>query len=224
MPDAAAPPRSIGPNYRKQAETIARNGQILANVRQDADALALTAARGYNAAKITQGLALAQAFLAEYTERDDATGDRTDARRALAAADKDARNAMSGLRSTLRALYADQPGDLERLGVTRSRMAGDRDTFLTESRATLAAVALDPYPADVAEAGYPAAALTAVSTAVEALATAAGSQTSAGGHLIGATAARNAAYIAFMAWMKRARRFFGLAFRARPDIAARVGL
>lgn len=228
MPDAPVLPLvrrpAPGPNNRQQIETVSRNRQILANVRKDPEALALARKRNRDDAYFAAGLALADAYLTEYGDRDAATGSRTAARKTLTAANRAARAGYNDLRSTLRTEYDGQPDHLETLGVARPRAASDRDAFLDEARATLAAARRAPYAAALALVGYEAKALAALDADVDALETAASSETSAAGTHGGSTAGRDAAYAAFMAWMKPARRWLALAFKGRPDVASRVGL
>ncbi|HEX8299059.1 MAG TPA: hypothetical protein VF594_07845, partial [Rubricoccaceae bacterium] len=178
----------------------------------DAEALALAEARNRDAAHFAAGLALADAFLAEYGERDDATGTRTGARKGLAALDTAARATYDTLRALLRDEYADEAEHLERLGVSTARAADDRDTFLEQARATLAAVRKPPYAAAVAPAGFPDEALDAFGASLDALQKAAGKKTSSEGAHGGSTDERDAAYTAFMGWMKKTRRRLAIAY------------
>lgn len=203
------------------AERLGRQRAFIDNVRTDAEAAALVGKRGYAAETIAEGIALHEAAQTAYGGRDAATGAAGHAAAALAAADRAARARMAELRGTLIAMY-DDDSDRAALGIARDRLADDRDTFLTESRATLAAVRRVPYAGPVAEAGQNEATLDAASEALAALATAAGGYHSSDGSEEGATDARDAAYEAFQAWMKRFRRFTRLAFRDHPDVAARV--
>lgn len=205
------------------AERLGRQRQFIETVRDDAEAAALLAGRGYSAEKIADGLALHDAAQQAYGGRDEATGARTAAGKALATADRDARKRLTELRSTLRALYDGQPEHLTALGITRPRLADDRDTFLTESRATLAAVRRAPYAADAADAGQAAPALDAADAALDALATAASAHEHSDGGEEASTDARDAAYAAFQTWMTRFRRFVRLALRDHPAVAARLG-
>ena len=213
-----------GPNNRRQVETVSRNRQIVANILADPEALALAAARNRDAAYFTAGLALADVYLTEYGQRDDATATRSGTRKTLAAADTDARTRYDTLRALLRDEYADTPEDLERLGVSTPRAADDRDTFLEEARATLAAARRAPYAAAIAPAGFPVKDLDALGDAVNALEAAAGKTTSASGAHGGSTGERDAAYGDFMGWMRKARRRLAIAYKAHPTVAARVGL
>ncbi len=213
-----------GPNNRRQIETVSRNRQILVNVGADPEAATLAAKRGQDADALAAGLALAADFLKRYGDRDGATGTQSGARTSLKTATAEARAHYNDLRSTLRTLYDGQREHLERLGVARERAASDRDAFLDEARATLAAVRQAPYADAVARVGYPRPALSAVERAVDTLEGAAGGEDSAAGSHAGSTGARDASYAAFMKWMKPARRFLGLAFKGHPEVARRVGL
>ena len=224
MPDSFGTPRQRGPNNSRQIETVSRNVKLIENVRDDAEAAALVAGRGYDADALAEGLTRGGAYLGRYGARNTATGDRTHARDALRALDDAAREMVGELRATLRLLYRGQREHLERLGVAEERLAEDRDEFLGESRATLAAVREDPYAAAVATKGYPETALDAVEAAVDALSEAAGDRTSAEGSHTGSTTERDASYQEFMAWMTPARGFFKLALKKHPEGAARVGL
>lgn len=224
LPGPHARPIMPGPNNAKQLEVVSRNRQILVNILGDAEALALAAALDRDAAFFEEGTALADVFLAEYGERDDATGTRTGTRKGLKAADKAARDTYNTLRALLRDEYADAPEHLERLGVSAPRAPGDRDTFLEAARATLAAVRKAPYAAAVARARFPTKALDAFGASLDALQTAAGGKTSAEGAHGGGTEERNAAYSAFTAWMEKARRRLDIAYADHPAVARRVGL
>lgn len=211
-------------NNRRIAERLGRQRAFIETVRDDAEAAALLAGRGYPAARLADGLAVYAAALAAYGGRDAASGARSDAGDSLDAADDDARTRLSDLRATLRALYDGDTGALTTLGVTRSRLAGDRDTFLSESRVTLAAVRKAPYAAAAAGAGQDAKTLDAATDAIAALTTAAQGHGTADGSEEASTSARDAAYAAAQAWTKRFRRFVRLAVKEHPTVAARIGL
>lgn len=216
-------PGTRGPNNKAMAERLGRQGRFVEAVRDDAEAAGLLAGRGYTAAKLAEGLALHAAAQKTYGGRNEASGAAGGASDALARADRDARGRLSELRSTLRAMYDGQPAHLEALGVTRERLSGDRDTFLTEARATLAAVRKAPYVAEAAEAGQDKKALDAAEAAVDALSAVATASDAAGGGAEASTTARDAAYAAFQTWMSRFRRFVRIALKDHPDVAARVG-
>lgn len=229
MPDdAPAPftprraPRSA--NNTRQLERVSRNRQIVQNVLAKPEALALAEARGQGEPELSPGIALATSFLKTYGARDAATGTQENTRAGLRASADDARKAYTDLRTTLRTLYHGKPADLVTLGVSNADAATDRDAFLDEARVTVAAVREAPYAAAAAKVGYPAKALDAVEAAVAALETAAGGTQDAVGMHGGSTAARNAAYRAFMDWMADTRRWLTLAFKGHPEIARSVGL
>ncbi|HEX9950423.1 MAG TPA: hypothetical protein VGB53_01530 [Rubricoccaceae bacterium] len=229
MPDTTAPgqpaPRKPrGPNDTRQLETVSRNRQILQNVLDDPEALTLAEARNRDATHFTHGLTLADAYLKEYGQRDDATGTRTGARKTLKAADTAARKTYGTLRTLLRDEYADDPEHLERLGVSTTHAPDDRDTFLEQARATLAAVRQPPYADAVAPAGFKTKDLDAFGTALDDLQAAAGKKTSATGAHGGSTDERDDAYGGFMGWMKKTRRRLAIAYKEHPATAARVGL
>lgn len=212
-----------GPNNRRMAERLGRQRDYIDKVRTDAEAADLLGKRGYSAEKIADGLALHATAQTAYGGRDAATGTTGHASDALAAADRTARDRMTELRSTLLALY-DDDNDRTALGIARDRLADDRDTFLTESRVTLAAVRTPPYAAAAAEAGQGDEALDAADDALAALSAAVGTYGSSDGSEEGATDDRDAAYGAFQTWMKRFRRFVGIALKDHPDVAARLGM
>ncbi|HEX9952527.1 MAG TPA: hypothetical protein VGB53_12220 [Rubricoccaceae bacterium] len=80
-----------GPNNRAIAERLGRQLRYLTNVRDDAEAAPLVAARGYTADKIAEGLALHAAAVNAYGGRDTASGALKGAQASLAATDADAR-------------------------------------------------------------------------------------------------------------------------------------
>ena len=210
-----------GPNNRRMAERLGRQRDYIDKVRSDAEAADLIGKRGYSAEKIAEGLALHAAAQTAYGGRDEASGATGRASGALAAADETARDCMSELRGTLIGMYPDDD-DRTTLGVARDRLADDRDTFLTESRVTLAAVRKAPYAAAVAEAGHGEEKLDTADKALDALATAVGGYGSSDGSEEGATDSRDDAYDDFQTWMKRFRHFARIAFRDHPGVAARV--
>ena len=212
-----------GPNNRRMAERLGRQRDFIDKVRTDAEAADLVGKRGYSPEKIAEGLALHEAAQTAYGGRDAATGATGHASAALAASDRTARARMTELRSTLLAMY-DHSSDRAALGVARDRLADDRDTFLTESRVTLAAVRKAPYAAAAAEAGQGKKQLDAAEDALAALAAASGTYGSSDGSEEGATDSRDDAYGDFQTWMTRFRRFARIAVRDHPGVAARVGL
>lgn len=213
-----------GPNDRRLAERLDRHLGLITRARADAEAPALLADRGYDAARLDEGLALHAAAQAAYSNRDRTAGARTTLSGTTKQADRAARLALAEVRNTLRALYDGQPGALEDLGVTRDSLAGDRNTFLTESRSTLAAVRRAPYAAEAAAAGLPDKKLAAADAAIEALALAAGDSTTGAGARKNSTETRDDAFGDFQAWVNRFRRFSRIAYRDHPAVAARVGM
>ncbi len=211
-----------GPNNRRMAERLGRQRDFIDRVRTDAEAADLIGRRGYSAEKIADGLALHEAAQTAYGGRDTSSGATGRAADALTAADAAARRRMADLRGTLVAMYTDG-SDRTALGIARERLADDRDTFLTESRATLAAVRQAPYAVPVAEAGQTERDLDATADALAALSAAAGAYGQSDGGEEASTDARDAAYEAFQTWMTRFRRFVRLAVRDHPAVAARLG-
>ena len=226
MPDAPAPatPEPRGPNNRRLAETLGRHHARLTALAADPEAAALAASRGYSAARLADGLALADAALAAYAARDAGTGARTAAAATLRQHEAATHRLADDLRSTLRALYDGQTAHLETLGVARPRPADDRDAFLTETRATLASARRAPYAAALADTGVPTADLDALGAALDGLTAAAATHGSARGQSATSTASRDEAYDALQAWMTRLRRLLRPAFRDAPAVAARLGL
>jgi len=223
-PAASSSPASRGPNNRRLAETLGRHRALLTAVREDPEAAALAARRGYGPERLAQGLALAEAAQAAYEARDAGTGARTTAAASLKTHERATRRLADDLRSTLRALYDGQPSHLEALGVARTRPADDRDAFLTESRATLAAARRAPYVSALEETGVSGADLDALADALDGLQTLAASHGQARGAAAAATGTRDDAYDALQTWMTRFRRLVRPAFRDAPDVATRVGL
>jgi hypothetical protein len=217
-------PDEPGPNNRRIAERLDRHLDLITRARKDPEATALLAERGYDDARMDEGLALHAAAQDAFTNRDRTSGARSTLASATKKADRDARRALAEVRNTLRALYDGQPGILEELGVARDEPAGDRNTFLTESRGTLATVRTAPYAADAAEAGLTSKKLDAADTAIEALATSAGDLSTSGGVRKGATTTRNVAFDDFQTWVSRFRRFSRIAYRDHPAVAERVGM
>ena len=217
-------PDDPGPNDRRIAERLDRHLGLITRAQNDAEASALLDGRGYKDARMKEGLDLHAAALAAYTTRDRTSGARKTLSGVTQKADRDARRALGEVRNTLRALYDGQPGALEDLGVAGDEMAGDRNTFLTESRSTLAAVRNAPYAAEAADAGLPAKTLDAADAAIAALATAAGDFGTSGGARKNATSTRNVAFDDFQQWINRFRRFSRIAYRDHPGVAERVGM
>ena len=217
-------PSPRGPNNRRIAETLGRQRALIAAVQADPEAAALAARRGYSAERLAQGLALADAAQAAYEARDAGRGTRAAAADTLRGHEQATRRLVGDLRSTLRALYDGQTAHFEALGVARARSAADRDAFLTESRATLAAARRAPYAAALADTGVSSDDLDALTAALDGLEAAGTAHTGARGGAMAATDARDDAYAALQTWMTRFRRLVRPAFRDAPAVAARVGL
>jgi hypothetical protein len=180
------------------------------------------AARGYNAAKLQEGLDLQQAAQAALTVRQTAIGAQKQAVAAADGAESTARHTFDDFRETARAVFT-AAADRSALGVTGS-VPKDQQKFITTARASYTAAQAEPYQAALATYGFPEQTIAAALATLDAFTTAIEAQKSAVGATTQATADREAAVKTLNAWVKQFSKIAGVALKSQPALAKRLGL
>jgi hypothetical protein len=222
-PTPAAPQRGRSNQDQRIADRIAAVRQMLTLAQSDQELAALLAGRGYDAARLAEGLALQDAAQAAFTGRQRAAAEQTAATAALVAADAAARRAYNDFRITARAVFP-APAASQALGLAGAA-SEDLQKFLTAAR-TSYDVALNTaaYLTELARFGYAQAALEAARGLLDALAAADAAQEAAKAAALQATRQRDAAVADLDAWLRRFRTVAKIAVRGRPDLGVRLGL
>ena len=230
MPDTTPPPPKPKPSRAAQdqrlANDIAAARVLLETARIDAEIAPLLAARGYDAAKLAQGLAAQQAAQDAYTARQTALGLLGNGATNADAAQTTARQNYADFRETGRAVAAvssNAAAARATLGLN-GKVQADAQKFITQARASYAAARQAPHAAQFATYGYPEAILAALESALDALEQAQRAHTAADSGAQDATRRRDAAFKALSEWLAPFKRIAKVALRARPDLLARLGL
>jgi hypothetical protein len=222
-PTPAAPKRGRSNQDQRIANRIAAARQMLTLAQSDSELAALLAGRGYDAARLAEGLALQNAAQIAFTGRQRAVADQTAATAALAAADAAARRAYNDFRITARAIFP-APAASQALGLAGAA-SDDLQKFLTAARASYdVALHTAAYLTELARFGYPQATLQAARSLLDDLAAADAAQEGAKATAMQATRLRDEAVAALDAWLRRFRTVAKIATRGRPDLAQKLGL
>jgi hypothetical protein len=112
------------------------------------------AARGYDAAKLAEGLNLQQAAHAAFTARQTALAGQKQAIAAADGAEATARHTFDDFRETARAVFT-ASADRTALGLV-DKIRNDTQKFITEVRTSDTTAQTEPYQATLATYGFPA--------------------------------------------------------------------
>lgn len=146
-------PRTNAEQDQNVADFISEVKRRIAAVRANSVLAAKMADRGYDAAGLDEGDSFADEAQNRFTARQEAIGARERDSAALTLARTDARKGITDLRTTIRAVFKTDPAAKSALGVVGT-LPEDADTFVTTSRATLAAAGREPHAAKLAKRGY----------------------------------------------------------------------
>lgn len=211
-------PRAEQDQIIANAITAAR--QAIETVRADAEIGGILAQRGYNEAKLTEGLQLQEAAQAAFIVRQTAMAAQKQATAALTGADTTARQTYADFRETARAIFASS-ADRTALGLAGS-VPKDTQKFVTLARASYTNARNEPYRSALATYGYLSETIAQALATLDALTITDETQNTAIGAAVQATAARDAAYKTLDAWMKQFKRIVKVALRTKPALAKKL--
>jgi hypothetical protein len=218
---SAKPVKRRADQDQKIADQIAADGQYLETVKTDAEILEILAVRGYDAAKLDDGLALQREAQAAFTRRQVAMAAQSRATAGLSGNTATAREMYVDFRETVRAITDFTASDRAALKVT-GVVSPDKQKMITAARASYQVAQAEPFASILATYGYPPAAIAAALAALDAYAAADTDQNSAIGSATKATADRNAAVTALDVYMKQLRGIAKVALRKRPDLLKKL--
>ncbi len=213
-----AAPRGAQDQNIANAITAAR--QLIEVARNDAEIAAILAGRGYDAARLAEGLQLQEAAQAAFTARQSAMAAQKQTTAALAGADTTARQTYSDFRETARAILT-SAADRAALGL-KGEAPRDAQKFVTQARAAYTAAREEPYRSALASFGYSSEAIAQAINTLDAFIIADEAQNAAIGAAKQATLDRNAAYKALDAWTRQFKRIAKVALRVRPALAKKL--
>ena len=124
-------------------------------------------AYGYDATEFTEGFRLQGLAAAAFGVRQEGIGEAEGAVDDLHLSDAAARNAYAAFREVARAIFP-KPGDRDSLGLTGD-VPHDLQRFITAAHTSYTNAGKDPWKAKMTKRGYPAARLTTLLAAVDAL-------------------------------------------------------
>lgn len=205
---------------RELANFISQSRVTIETILSTPEILTLLSARGYDATKLSDGLALQSAAQESFTARQTAIGEETKANAAVATARTKARSAYHDFRETVRAAFR---GEAERkaLGVVGT-IPPDTEKLLTHAKASYSAAGQAPYSSVLGGLGYGESGLSVAKTTADTLQSARATQESARTSAIAATTKRNAHATSLRLWMQDLHRISKVALRARPDLLGRL--
>lgn len=208
---------------QKIANAISQAEKTLLVARDNAEAQALLAPRGYDVAALTTALTTLQApAQAAYDARQTAISLQTSATAALAAAEAQERKDYADYREIARAAFP-AAADKQALGLGGA-IPADLEKFLTAATASYGAGKKVPYTAKLAVRGYPPAAIESELQGLKGVASFAKAQAIAIGAAQKATETRDRAARALADWMSEFRRVAKRTLRTRPDLLAALEL
>jgi hypothetical protein len=204
------------------ANLITEALQLFETARDDPEIAPLIAARGYDAAKLKEGLGLQAAAQAAFTARQTAIAMHKHASAAADGAESTARRTFDDFRETARAVFS-AAADRAALGIANIAPK-DQQKFITAAHASYTTAQTEPYQAALGTYGFSAQTLTAALATLDAFTAAIEAYKSAVGAAIQATAGREAAMKTLSAWIKQFKKIAAVALRDRPDLRKKLDL
>lgn len=201
-PEANNPPKAKkqhSENNQAEANEIEQAKETLTTAKGDAAILTALTPRGYDGAKLDEGLSLQGVAGTAYGLRSSAKGAGQQASQAVKSARLLAETPYVKFREIARKLYKSD-GDQMTLGL-KGKVADDLQIFIQQAIGSYTAAKKDPYAAVLANNGYPAAKLDAEIKKLGDLSKLASDNQGAKGSGKQSTAAREQAYNELHAWM-----------------------
>jgi hypothetical protein len=204
------------------ANLITEAQQLIETARDDAEIALLLAARGYNAQKLAEGLALQASAQAAFTARQTALAAQKQAAAAVTGAETTAQHTYVDFRETARAVFTSS-ADRTALGLL-GKVPADTQKFITQARASYTTAQTEAYQATLATYGFSAATIAAALATLDVFSDADKAHQSALGAATQATADRDAAVKELNAWVKQFTKIAGVALKNQPALAKKLGL
>jgi hypothetical protein len=222
-PERAAPKRERLDQDQVMADRITATLEIIHIVQQDSELAGLLAPRGYDAAKLAQGLTKQQAAQSAFAARQQAMSAQKDGTNKVTELAATAQQAYSDFRETARGIFKD-PVALAAVGVT-GKLARDREKFITQAKASYEGALANPgYLSELARFGFPEPAVRSAQATLDALVDAEAAQEAGKASATRATKARDEAVEEMDGWMSQFRAIARVATRSRPDLAKKLGI
>jgi len=203
-------------------DRIVAVGQALATAQADIEIMALLAPRGFDAAKLDEGLALQQAAQAGFSVRQTAMKTQGQISAIRNGAESAAREMYGEFRVNARRLF---PAATDRTALNLSgSIPKDAQQFIGATQLSYKAAQTGLYAATFAANGDPAAYLTSALAAVAAFKKADEDQNAAIGAATKSTADRDAAFATLDKWQKIFERLAQTTLKSRPDLLKKLNL
>lgn len=200
-PSAPAAPKATREQQDKRIKAyVSAAGRLLTTAANDAEIRPVLEAHGYDAAEFAEGFRLQNLAAAAFGVRQEGIGEAEGAVDELHLADTAARDAYAAFREVARAAHPRQ-SDRDGLGLTGD-VPHDLQRFITAAHASYVNAGKDPWKAKMTKRGYPAARLTTLLAAVDALTGSGSDRDQAIGDAEEDTAARDLAYTDLKEFMK----------------------
>jgi hypothetical protein len=217
------PKRERRDQDQEMADRITVALEILNIVQMDSELAALLAGRGYDAAKMAEGLSKQQAAQSAFSARQQAIAAQREATAKVTEAWAKAQQAYSDFRDTARGIFKD-PTAQGALGLT-GKVLRDQEKFITQAKSGYeAALATPGYLSELAKYGFPESAIRSAQASLDALLTADAAQEAAKAAATRATQTRDEAMADLDAWLSQFRAIAKVATRSRPDLAKKLGI
>jgi hypothetical protein len=208
---------------RALADLITAARQTIQTAQGDAEVSALLSPRGYDAAKLAEGLALQEAAQSGFSARQEAIAAQQRATAGLLSAQAEARQVLADFRETARGVFKDNAARAG-LGLVGT-VPIDLQEMITAARTSYNAALRNPeYLAQLSKYGFPQAKLESAKAMLDSLESADNAQEVAKARSVRATEERDAAAKALKAWISQFRAIAKVATRGRPDLLKKIGL
>jgi hypothetical protein len=213
--------------HSEQNQRVARRVsdvlRLLTTAKDDKGISPLLASKGYDSAKLAEGLSLQQAAENALIARQQAIGAQKEATLAVQKAEETARQAFKDFRDIARSIFKDT-SVRSALGVN-DPIAKQLETFMTNAGTSYGAALAEPqYLAELARYGFPQSSIESARASLQALAAANDAQESAKAAASSATKQRDDAIAALDAWVRQFEGIAKVATRSRRDLAKKLGL
>jgi hypothetical protein len=202
------------------ADSITAARQLIETARTDPEIAPLLAARGYDAAKLADGLKLQETAQAAFTARQQAIAAQKQATAALTGASLTARQTYTDFRETARALFT-AVADRVALGL-KGNAPDDTQKFITLAQASYTTARTEPYRSALAAYGYTTETIAQALATLDALIIADETQNIAIGAAHQATLDRNTAHKTLLAWLAQFKRIAKVTLRTKPALAKKL--
>jgi hypothetical protein len=220
--ETISPPKVRAEQDQRIANEITESLQIVEGARDNPAIAAILSARGYDAAKLDEGLSLQADAQARFKGRQEAIGAQRMATATLAGSEAIARYTYMDFREVARALFTDR-GERSKLAVG-GRTPKDRQKFITTAKASYRAALEEPFASRFASSGYAAEEFQAGLANLDQLAVDDEIQDAAIGQAVQATADRDAAAATLRAWISQFKRLARVALKGNTDMLKALNL